>query len=179
MGTYSYSGNQNKQRDNHADEYLPDLLNDIQDEIEIVEQVLSGGEEGQVLTADSNGKAQWAEASGGGGFAFDGANMSVDENVVTFELTLNSEAISGSAFVYVYVTDYNGIPEYFNENWEGAIPTSTTGGFLGFVIYSGEQTEISLSDPNGGAGGDFYLNAIMPSGAIVTSPVIHFETLLG
>ena len=67
MGTYAYSGNQNKQRDNHADEYLPDLLNDIQDEIEIVEEVLSGGEEGQVLTADSNGKAQWAEASGGGG----------------------------------------------------------------------------------------------------------------
>ena len=67
MGTYAYSGNQNKQRDNHADEYLPDLLNDIQDEIEIVEQVLSRGEEGQVLTADSAGKAQWAEASGGGG----------------------------------------------------------------------------------------------------------------
>ena len=61
MGTYAYSGNQNKQRDNHADEYLPDLLNDIQDEIEIVEQVLSGGEEGQVLTADSTGKAQWGE----------------------------------------------------------------------------------------------------------------------
>ena len=67
MGTYAYSGNQNKQRDNHADEYLPDLLNDIQDEIEIVEQVLSGGEEGQVLTANSNGKAQWAAGGSGGG----------------------------------------------------------------------------------------------------------------
>jgi len=100
--------------------------------------------------------------------------MSVDENVVTFELTLNSFAISGSAFVYVYITDYNGIPQYFNEDWESAI-TASSNGVLGFVIYTGEQTEISLSDPNGGVGGDFYLNAIMPSGAIVTSPVIHFE----
>ena len=141
MGTYAYSGNQNKQRDNHADEYLPDLLNDIQDEIEIVEQVLSGGEEGQVLTADSAGKAKQAEGSeGGGGFAFDGANMSVDENVVTFELTLNSEAISGSAFVYVYITDYNGIPQYFNEDWESVIPASSNG-VLGFVIYIPESKQ--------------------------------------
>ena len=116
-------------------------MNDIQDEIEIVEQVLSGGEEGQVLTADSAGKAQWAAGGGGGGgLAFDGANMSVDKNVVTFELTLNSEAISGSAFVYVYITDYNGVPQYFNEYWKSAIPASSNG-FLGFVIYIPESKQ--------------------------------------
>ena len=68
MARYSYSGNKkHKKKQNHASEYLPYLINELADEIEIVEQVLSGGEEGQVLTADSNGKAQWAEASGGGG----------------------------------------------------------------------------------------------------------------
>ena len=179
MARYSYSGNKkHKKKQNHASEYLPYLINELADEIEVIEQALSGGEEGQVLTANSNGKAQWAVGSEGGGFAFDGANMSVDENVVTFELTLNSEAISGSAFVYVYVTDDNGAVEYFGE-WDNTFEVSTTGGHLGFVIYTGEQIEISLSDPKGGPGGDFYLNAIMPSGAIVTSPVIHFEPALG
>ena len=68
MARYSYSGNKkHKKKQNHASEYLPYLINELADEIEIVEQVLSGGEEEQVLTADSNGKAQWAEASGGGG----------------------------------------------------------------------------------------------------------------
>ena len=111
MGTYAYSGNQNKQRDNHADEYLPDLLNDIQDEIEIVEQVLSGGEEGQVLTANSNGKAQWAEASGGGGalasFSYEpGENETLENLFVLYpaaaealHLNLNEQKQS----IYVYI----------------------------------------------------------------------------
>ena len=112
MGTYAYSGNQNKQRDNHADEYLPDLLNDIQDEIEIVEQVLSGGEEGQVLTADSNGKAQWAEASGGGGVIYDGIEETHeydgDEEAIKINLTLtlNGEPINDDSFV-MYKTSNN------------------------------------------------------------------------
>ena len=64
MARYSYSGNKkHKKKQNHASEYLPYLINELADEIEIVEEALSGGEEGQVLTADSNGKAQWAEAS--------------------------------------------------------------------------------------------------------------------
>ena len=64
MARYSYSGNKkHKKKQNHASEYLPYLINELADEIEIVEQVLSGGEEGQVLTANSNEKAQWAEAS--------------------------------------------------------------------------------------------------------------------
>ena len=113
MGTYAYSGNQNKQRDNHADEYLPDLLNDIQDEIEIVEQVLSGGEEGQVLTADSNGKAQWAAGGrGGGGFIYDGIEETheydtVDEVFkINLTLTLNEEPINDDSFV-MYKTSNN------------------------------------------------------------------------
>ena len=126
---------------------------------------------GMVLSSDGDGHVQWTTNKV---LVFDGANMSVDENVVIFELTLNGEAISKPAFVYVYVTDCDGIPQYFNEDWECAIPVGGNGGKLGFVIYTGEQTEISLSGPSGGGGGDFYLNAIMPSGAIVTSPAIHF-----
>ena len=68
MATYSYSGNKkHKKKQNHASEYLPYLINELADEIEVVEQVLSGGEEGQALTADFNGKAQWAASSCGGG----------------------------------------------------------------------------------------------------------------
>jgi len=67
MSTYSYSGNKkHKKKQNHASEYLPYLINELADEIEVVEQVLSRGEEGQVLTANSNGKAQWAEGGGSG-----------------------------------------------------------------------------------------------------------------
>lgn len=125
---------------------------------------------GMVLSSDGDGHAQWATNNAS---VFDGANMSVDENDITFELTLNGEAISKPAFVYVYVTDDNGTVQYFDE-WDNAIQVSNNG-FLGFVIYTGEQTEITLSDPSGGVGGDFYLNAIMPSGAIATSTAIHFE----
>ena len=68
MARYSYSGNKkHKKKQNHASEYLPYIINELADEIEIVEQALSAGQEGQILTADSAGKAQWAEASGGGG----------------------------------------------------------------------------------------------------------------
>ena len=68
MATYSYSGNKkHKKKQNHASEYLPYLINELADEIEVVEQVLSGGEEGQALTADSAGKAKWAASSCGGG----------------------------------------------------------------------------------------------------------------
>ena len=141
---------------------------------------LGGGYRGKtVLNMTIEEPQRGAGSEGGGGeFAFDGANMSVDEHVVTFKLTLNGEAISGSAFVYVYVTDYDGIPQYFNEDWEGIIPASN-GGFFGFALYTGEQQEITLSNPSGGDPGDFYLNAIMPSGAIVTSPAIHFEPEIG
>ena len=79
MARYSYSGNKkHKKKQNHASEYLPYIINDLSDEIEIVEQALSAGQEGQVLTADSAGKAQWAEASGGGGIE----GIRVHENVV-------------------------------------------------------------------------------------------------
>lgn len=68
MVRYSYSGNKkHKKKQNHASEYLPYLINELADEIEIVEQVLSRGEEGQVLAANSNGKAQWAEGGDSGG----------------------------------------------------------------------------------------------------------------
>lgn len=110
MGIYAYSGNQNKQRDNHADEYLPDLLNDIQDEIEIVEQVLSGGEEGQVLTADSAGKAKWSAPVGGsGGVFYDEivlSNILVGtENRTTVTLLLNGTQITGNAWIIYSIPD--------------------------------------------------------------------------
>ena len=79
MARYSYSGNKkHKKKQNHASEYLPYLINELADEIEVVEQALSNGEEGQVLTADSAGKAKWAEGGGGGGIE----GIRVHENVV-------------------------------------------------------------------------------------------------
>lgn len=47
MARYSYSWNKkHKKKQNHASEYLPYIINELADEIEIVEQALSGGEEG-------------------------------------------------------------------------------------------------------------------------------------
>ena len=157
MGTYSYSGNQNKQRDNHADEYLPDLLNDIQDEIEIVEQVLSGGEEGQVLTADSNGKAQWAEASGGGGVViYDGIQETHEYDFdkeaykINLTLTLNGESINDDSFV-MYKTSRTQLD------------------FSQSDFYMKDYTETSkfvYADIPGGTGiGNLYVKFYLPSGA--------------
>jgi hypothetical protein len=67
MSTYSYSGNDKTDKQDHVDRYLAAHINDLQDEVEIVEGVITGGTEGQVLTADANGKAGWEDASGGGG----------------------------------------------------------------------------------------------------------------
>lgn len=154
MGTYAYSGNQNKQRDNHADEYLPDLLNDIQDEIEIVEQVLSGGEEGQVLTADSNGKAQWAEASGGGGVIYDGIEETHEYDIeegafkINLTLTLNGESINEDSFV-MYKTsntqlDFSLSDFYMND-------------------YTETRKFVYANVPGGT--GDLYVKFYLPSGA--------------
>ena len=67
MARYSYSGNKkHKKKQNHASEYLPYIINDLADEIEVVEQALSGGEEGQVLSADGSGRASWKAISVGG-----------------------------------------------------------------------------------------------------------------
>ena len=166
MGTYAYSGNQNKQRDNHADEYLPDLLNDIQDEIEIVEQVLSGGEEGQVLTADSAGKAQWAEARGGG-VIYDGIEETHEYNSeegafkINLTLTLNGEPINEDSFVMYktsrtqldfsqsdfYMTDYTETSKFVYAIRPGGVGNLyvkfylPSGATMVFLIYdaSGEQ----------------------------------------
>jgi len=163
MSNYSYSGNQNKQRKNHADEYLPDLLNDIQDEIEIVEQVLSGGEEGQVLTADSNGKAQWAEASGGGGVIYDGIEETheydFDEEAykINLTLTLNGEPINEDSFV-MYKTSRTQLD--FSES----------------DIYMGDYTETRkfVYVNRIGGTGDLYVKFYLPSGA--TMVFLIYET---
>jgi hypothetical protein len=69
MPNYSYSGNEYTDKNNYVDETDADDINDLQDEVEIVEGVLTGGTDGQVLTADAEGKANWEDASGGGGGA--------------------------------------------------------------------------------------------------------------
>lgn len=67
MSTYSYSGNTYTDKSS-GDTIDESHVNDLQDEVEIVEGVITGGTEGQVLTADATGKAGWEDASGGGGF---------------------------------------------------------------------------------------------------------------
>lgn len=155
MGTYAYSGNQNKQRDNHADEYLPDLLNDIQDEIEIVEQVLSGGEEGQVLTADSAGKAKWAEARGGG-VIYDGIEETHEYDSeegaykINLTLTLNGESINEDSFV-MYKTSNTQLGFSSNDSF-----------------YMADYTETSkfvYADIPGGFSRNLYVKFYLPSGA--------------
>lgn len=170
MGTYAYSGNQNKQRDNHADEYLPDLLNDIQDEIEIVEQVLSGGEEGQVLTADSAGKAQWTdslndiqdmlEAVGkvlSGGVIYDEVEISnilangVNTTTVTF--LINGEQITKMAWFVYKATNEADYSFKVVEDGTVDIETVDSGG-TGYGIYffftNGEVRILDLEPPGGG-----------------------------
>ena len=163
MGTYAYSGNQNKQRDNHADEYLPDLLNDIQDEIEIVEQVLSGGEEGQVLTADSNGKAQWAEARGGGGVIYDEIeethefDIEEGEYKINLTLKLNGEPINEDSFV-MYKTS-NTQSDFYS-------------GVINVVDYTETNKFVYAGIPGGT--GDLYVKFYLPSGATMVFLIHEF-----
>ena len=66
MSTYPYTGNEYSDKTDHVDRILAEHINDLQDEVAAVEGVLTGGTDGQVLTADETGKANWEDASGGG-----------------------------------------------------------------------------------------------------------------
>lgn len=168
MGTYAYSGNQNKQRDNHADEYLPDLLNDIQDEIEIVEQVLSGGEEGQVLTADSAGKAKWSAPVGGsgGGVIYDRIEETHEWDSgegaykINLTLTLNGEPINKDSFVMyktsntqldfsfsdIYMMDYTETRKFVYTN----VPGGAGSLYVKFYLPSGATMVFLIHEADGG-----------------------------
>jgi len=111
MARYSYSGNKkHKKKQNHASEYLPYLINELADEIEVVEQVLSRGEEGQVLTANSNGKAKWAE----GGSDVQGVDVksTVLEKMIIVS-GAGSPEVNGN---YILNGEKNGYPQYTLEN---------------------------------------------------------------
>ena len=111
MSTYSYSGNKkHKKKQNHASEYLPYLINELADEIEVVEQALTGGEEGQVLTADSAGKAQWAE--GGGDVQGVDVKSTAPEKMIIVSGAGSSE-VNGN---YKRNGEENGYPKYTLEN---------------------------------------------------------------
>lgn len=117
MARYSYSGNKkHKKKQNHASEYLPYIINELADEIEVVEQALSSGEEGQVLTADSAGKAKWTPVNNEviAEVAFDGAiftNLQIeDSDYYYWELTLtlkNAPIVTDVNFM-AYLEDDNG-----------------------------------------------------------------------
>lgn len=158
MARYSYSGNKkDKKKQNHASEYLPYIINDLSDEIEIVEQVLSGGEEGQVLTADSAGKAKWSAPVGGsgGGVIYDRIEEThewdSDEGAykINLTLTLNGESINEDCFV-MYKT------------------ANTQLDFSDSDFHLGDYTEtrkfVYTSNP-GGASMDLYVKFYLPSGA--------------
>lgn len=104
MARFSFSGNKKHKRQNHASHYLPYLINELSDEIEIVEQALSAGQEGQVLTADSAGKAKWSAPVGGsGGVFYDEIVLSnilgEEQNCTTITLLLNGTKITGNAWI--------------------------------------------------------------------------------
>lgn len=67
MSNYSYTGNIYSDKNDFLDDNSAQDINDLQDEVEAVEQVLSGGVEGQALVANASGKAVWGEGGGGGG----------------------------------------------------------------------------------------------------------------
>ena len=112
MARYSYSGNKkHKKKQNHASEYLPYLINELADEIEVVEQALSNGEEGQVLTADSAGKAKWSAPVGGsGGGAIESVRVYPDVIIVTGAGSPEANGL----YIKVPVTDPNHNPVYKN-----------------------------------------------------------------
>ena len=119
MARFSFSGNKKHKRQNHASHYLPYLINELGDEIEIVEQALSAGQEGQILTADSAGKAKWSAPVGGsGGVFYDEIVLSnilgEEQNCTTITLLLNGTKITGKAWIiYSYLNeDYRNIYEY-------------------------------------------------------------------
>lgn len=67
MPEYSYTGNEYSEKNDYIDDNSAEDINNLQDEVEAVEQVLTGGVEGQALVADPSGKAVWGEGGGGGG----------------------------------------------------------------------------------------------------------------
>ena len=64
MPTYSYSGNTYTDKTDLVDKIQAAHVNDLQDEVEIVEGVLTGGEENKVLVANADGKASWKNVQG-------------------------------------------------------------------------------------------------------------------
>ena len=76
MSNYPHSGNEYSDKQDYVDVYKAKDINDAQDELAYIEGVLSGGEEGQIMTADAEGKAGWEDA-GGGGLLWDTLDYSV------------------------------------------------------------------------------------------------------
>lgn len=170
MARYSYSGNKkHKKKQNHASEYLPYIINDLSDEIEVVEQALSAGQEGQVLTADSAGKAQWAEASGGGGalasFSYEpGENETWDNLFVLYpaaaealHLNLNEQVNSVTVYIMLQLAEspYNML-EISREFRSGAWRSQA------FASYG----EISEDNPHPASGTYNILSVRMKMGSI-------------
>ena len=114
MARYSYSGNKkHKKKQNHASEYLPYIINDLADEIEVVEQALSGGEEGQVLSADGSGRASW-EAISVGGSDVQGVDVkSTAPEKMIIVSGAGSPEVNGN---YYLNGERNGYPQYTLEN---------------------------------------------------------------
>ena len=156
MARYSYSGNKkHKKKQNHASEYLPYIINDLSDEIEVVEQVLSGGEEGQVLTADSAGKAKWAEARGGG-VIYDGIEETHEYDSeegaykINLTLTLNGESINEDSFV-MYKTSNTQLGFSSNDSF--------------YIADYTETSKFVYADIPGGFSRNLYVKFYLPSGA--------------
>ena len=114
MARYSYSGNKkHKKKQNHASEYLPYIINDLADEIEVVEQALSGGEEGLVLSADGSGRASWKAISVGGSDVQGVDVKSTAPEKMIIVSGAGSPEVNGN---YYLNGERNGYPQYTLEN---------------------------------------------------------------
>ena len=157
MARFSFSGNKKHKRQNHASNYLPYLINELGDEIEIVEQALSAGQEGQVLTADSAGKAKWSAPVGGsGGVFYDEIVLSnilgEEQNCTTITLLLNGTKITGNAWIihsYLDEDDRNIIEYKIVEDGAMDMYTGYPGGppyTLHFLGAYGAEVSIDLEN---------------------------------
>lgn len=146
--------------------------------------------DGQVLTADGAGGAEWRDAAAGGGVAFDGATIDVQGETgdwgVTVTLTLNGAPISGNAVYMAYfsggamrytmATFYDDALEGFPAGIRELYATDELGGLVQsayLVPYDATDVPtyrvLSLGDLQA------YLNVILPTGRVVTSSEMTWE----
>lgn len=63
MSNYKHSGNEYTDKQDYIDKYLASHINDLQDEVDYIEGLLTSGSQFHMLLADENGKVIWSSGS--------------------------------------------------------------------------------------------------------------------